>query len=77
MAIAPLRVPGVRVGEEQLFRGLSTLDLAVSLVRTPGGFDGFWQYRGALFDPGTVEALRSDFHGTVRRGCVTPDDPLG
>ncbi|MBF5033662.1 hypothetical protein IRY44_28275 [Micromonospora sp. ANENR4] len=72
----PLRVPGVEVTEEQLFRGTSSLDLSVSLVRSSDGFSGYWEYRGAVFDAATVARMRTDFYQCVRRMCDHPDEPV-
>ncbi|GLZ77531.1 hypothetical protein Afil01_23380 [Actinorhabdospora filicis] len=73
----PLSLPGLRVSQEQIFPSASNLDLSVTLLEGPEGFEGYWEYRTDLFDAATIERLQSQYARLLAAYLAAPESAIG
>ncbi len=51
-------------------------DLALELLGTPGGLEGFLEYSTDLFFPESMPSIASDYEDLLRAAAASPDVPL-
>ena len=71
-----LRLAGLTVTAEGRTPTSTDVDLTLTVGAGHDGPVGQWQYKTELFDAGTIEALRQDFHHILGRVVEDPHLPL-
>ncbi|MFL6122873.1 amino acid adenylation domain-containing protein [Actinophytocola sp.] len=71
-----LRLPGLTVTGEGRTPTSTDVDLTLTVGYDHDGPVGQWQYKTELFDAGTIEELRQEFHRILSRVVEDPAIPL-
>ncbi len=69
-------VPGLAVQPFALHRGRTLTDLKLNVVASPEGLGGTFEYKAALFEPATIEAMREYLQALLELAVAAPDQRL-
>ncbi len=71
-----LELPGLRLEPVRLGRGTAKFDLTLTLLETPQGLSGAWEYSLDLFEAATLERLSSHLSVLLGAAVAEPDRPV-